>query len=160
MLGSRLSESGRGPRTDIGQGYLTIVWHTQRLSMSKLRMCMHWYMGERPRALLQASVCYHDFALQGKSWGQFTVITLEERTAEIDKNFQAFKKLLPTIKSSHSGEYALLRDRKIIKYFASASDAFTHAEKNYPDGVFSIQKVTDTVVDLGYFSHVENSWKV
>ena len=123
-------------------------------------MCMHWYMGERLRALLQASVCYHNFALQGKSWGQFTVITLEERTAEIDKNFQAFKKLLPTIKSSHSGEYALLRDRKIIKYFASASDAFTHAEKNYPDGVFSIQKVTDTVVDLGYFSHVENSWKV
>lgn len=97
---------------------------------------------------------------RAKSWEQLTVITLEERTAEIDKNFQAFKKLLPTIKSLHSGEYALLRKRKILRYFASASDAFIYAEKKYSDGVFSIQKVTDAVVDLGYFSHVENSWKV
>ena len=86
------------------------------------------------------------------------MITLEERIAEIDRNFQAFKRLLPTIKLSHSEEYALLRDRKIIRYFGEASDAFMYAERNYSDGVFSIQKVTDDVVDLGYFSHVEGSW--
>lgn len=88
------------------------------------------------------------------------MITLEERTVEIDKNFRAFKKLLPTIISSYSGKYALLRDTKIIKYFDSASNAIAYAEENYEDGRYSIQQVTDNVANLGYFSHVENNWIV
>lgn len=51
------------------------------------------------------------------------MIALEERTVETDKNFQAFEKLPPTIKSSHSGKCALLRGTRVVGHFDSAPNA-------------------------------------
>ena len=72
---------------------------------------------------------------------------------EVDRNYEAFQKLLPTIIAEHRGKYALMRDEKIVNYFTTPIDAGAAAELLYPDGLFSIQHVTDAPLDLGYFSY-------
>ena len=75
------------------------------------------------------------------------------QSQQVDINFKAFSKKLPKIIKSHKNEYALMRDSEIIKYFSSFEDAYKEGLKLYKDKLFSIQEVTDTPVDLGFFSH-------
>jgi len=72
---------------------------------------------------------------------------------EVDKNYEAFSKLLPDVLQTHRGKFALLRKEKLIHIFDSAGDAKIFAEAQFPDGLFSIQQITNRVVELGYFSH-------
>lgn len=75
------------------------------------------------------------------------------RQEAINKNFEAFKQILPTIIETHRGKFALLKDQEIIEFFDTAKDAFLAGKKLYNDDVFSVQEVTDTFADLGYYSH-------
>lgn len=79
---------------------------------------------------------------------------IEEKTAEVNKNFKVFKGLLPSIDPRHSGKFAVLRKEKIIDYFDSMSDAAKYADALYEDGLYSIQEVNAKVVDLGIFSRI------
>jgi len=72
---------------------------------------------------------------------------------EVDLNYEFFKTQLATISKQYWGKYALLRDRVIIAFFDTIQDAQTSGRTMYQDGLFSVQKVTDQVDDLGYFSH-------
>jgi hypothetical protein len=80
---------------------------------------------------------------------------MAERTIqeEVDRNYEAFRQFLPTIIQEHRGKYALMRDGQIVTYFTTPVDARAAGEKLFSDGLFSIQQVTDTAIDLGYFSH-------
>ena len=73
--------------------------------------------------------------------------------SEIDKNYTAFKKLLPALMEKHQGMYALIRHGKPVEFFSSADDAMKTGSKLYDDELFSVQRVTTEPVDLGYFSH-------
>ena len=75
------------------------------------------------------------------------------KLAEIRKNFKAFQKLLPSIEQRYIGKFAVLRQKEIVDYFDSMSDAAKYAEAKYEDGLYSIQEVSSRIVDLGYFSH-------
>lgn len=79
---------------------------------------------------------------------------MEKKIAEINKNFIAFQKLMPSIDPRHSGKFVVLRKEEIIDYFDSMRDAAKYAEALYEDGLYSIQEVNARVVDLGFFSHV------
>jgi hypothetical protein len=72
---------------------------------------------------------------------------------EVDRNYEVFRQLLPTIIQEHRGAYALMREGDIVTYFTTAVDARTAGEQLFPDGLFSIQQVTDTAINLGYFSY-------
>jgi rhodanese-related sulfurtransferase len=72
---------------------------------------------------------------------------------EVDKNYEEFVRLLPTILPTHRDKYALMKDKKILGYYSSSVDARTAAKSFIDDGIYSIQRVTDSSVDLGYFSH-------
>ncbi|MCH8238630.1 MAG: hypothetical protein IIB62_01010 [Proteobacteria bacterium] len=74
-------------------------------------------------------------------------------TDQVSKNYEHFKKMLPTIINVHRNKYALMRDEEVVNYYTTVEDAVSTAQKFYPDGRYSIQKVTDEVVDLGFFSH-------
>ena len=76
-----------------------------------------------------------------------------ELQTAVDLNFAAFQKLLPTLLETQAGRYALMRDGQAIEFFDSARDAVTYAEKEFSDGLFSVQQVTRKIVDLGYFSY-------
>jgi hypothetical protein len=72
---------------------------------------------------------------------------------EVDRNYDAFLRELPALIVSHRGQYALMKDEKIINFFSSAEDARAAAVAFIDDKVFSIQQVTDTPIDLGYFNY-------
>jgi hypothetical protein len=72
---------------------------------------------------------------------------------QVDKNYEAFTKQLPELLASHAGQFALMRDGEIIGFFDTARDAYLAGQKLYDDGLFSVQEIIKTPVELGYFSH-------
>ena len=79
-----------------------------------------------------------------------------EKIQEVVKtNYEAFTRMLPDLLKTHPGQFALMRDGEIADFFPSARKASQHGETAFDDGLFSVQEVTDEVVDLGWFSHVE-----
>lgn len=73
---------------------------------------------------------------------------------QIEVNYQAFLKILPSIITAQRGKFALMHDGEIILFLDTARDAYVVGVKFYGEGEneFSIQKVTDAVVDLGFYS--------
>ena len=73
---------------------------------------------------------------------------------EIEKNYQAFQSLLPTLLTQHPGKFALMRDRKVVEFFDTPRDAYVTGQRLFSnDHLFSVQEVTESAVDLGYYSH-------
>ena len=71
----------------------------------------------------------------------------------VDRNFESFQKELPELLKTHRGKYALIRDEKVVEFFDSVRDALIYGRDNFSDEAYSVQKVTDTPEDLGYFSY-------
>jgi hypothetical protein len=76
--------------------------------------------------------------------------------AEVDRNYDAFVRMLSTILPRHRDQLALMRDGEIVGYFDKPGDAYRTGLDRYSDGIFSIQEVTDEPIDLGFWSHVAN----
>lgn len=72
---------------------------------------------------------------------------------QVETNYAAFQTLLPSLLREHRGKHALMRDGEIVEFFDTARDAYVAGRKLFDDNLFSIQQVTDTPVDLGFFSH-------
>ncbi len=77
----------------------------------------------------------------------------EELQKQIQANYSAFQQRLPDLLPTHRGKFALMRNGDIVEFFDTARDAFLFGQKLYPDGLFSVQEVIDSPVDLGFFSH-------
>lgn len=71
---------------------------------------------------------------------------------QVDINYDAFQRMLGTIIGEHRGQYALMRDRQIVDYFARPGDAYDEGKARFDDGYFSIQEVTDEPIHLGFWS--------
>ncbi len=74
--------------------------------------------------------------------------------AEVDRNYDFFQRNLATFMKDHAGQYALLKEQRVVDFFERAGDAFRYAIAHYADRIFSIQEVIDEPIDLGFFSHV------
>jgi hypothetical protein len=72
---------------------------------------------------------------------------------EIEENFSAFEGLLDTLLPARAGEFALLRHRDLVEVFPTAKEALTEGHQRFPDGLFSVQRVTDRPLDLGFLSY-------
>ena len=80
----------------------------------------------------------------------------ERQREEVDRNYDAFMRILGSILPDHRDQLALMRDGRIIGYYETPRAALEAASERFPDGVFSIQEVTDEPIDLGFWSHVGN----
>jgi hypothetical protein len=67
----------------------------------------------------------------------------ERQRQEVDRNYDAFTRILGTLLEDHRDQLALMRDAKIVGYYESPRDALLAAAELFPDGIFSIQEVTD-----------------
>lgn len=76
------------------------------------------------------------------------------REAEVDRNFEAFQKVVGSLMSIHAGKHAVLRHGEIVAYSKTAAQALTEGYRRFPDGLFSVQEVADKPLDLGFYSHV------
>lgn len=77
----------------------------------------------------------------------------ERQDQHIRQNYDAFLAQLPQLVVTHRGKFALMHDGTIREFFDTARDAYAAGQQLFPDGLFSIQEVTETPVDLGFFSH-------
>ncbi len=77
----------------------------------------------------------------------------QEARKQVDRNYEAFLAMLPSILPLHQDKYALLKDGVAVGFYTTLEDAYMTANQFYKDQPFSVQKVTDTPVDLGFFSH-------
>jgi hypothetical protein len=80
-------------------------------------------------------------------------MTDQEIRDQVEKNYEAFQALLPTIIPLHQDKYALMKDGIAVGFYSTLEDAYMTATHFYRDQPFSVQKVTVTPVDLGFFSH-------
>lgn len=76
--------------------------------------------------------------------------------SEVERNYDAFVRVLGGIIADHRDQLALMRDGKIVDYFERPGEAYRAGMERFPDGIFSIQEVTDEPIDLGFWSHVGN----
>jgi hypothetical protein len=65
----------------------------------------------------------------------------ETKLAEIDRNLEWFLEQLPSLVTTHLGEWALLRRRTVVGFHQSALDAQIAGNQQFEDGRFSIQCV-------------------
>lgn len=78
----------------------------------------------------------------------------DPQQAEVDQNYDAFQRQLATFLPRHRNEFALMRAREVVSFFASPGEAYRSGLTRFGDVPFSIQEVTDEPIDLGFFSHV------
>lgn len=77
---------------------------------------------------------------------------------QVDKNYEKFKELLPELLKSNPGKQALMRHEELVDVFDTLTDAMKYAAKEFGDGEFSIQHITDEIIDLGWYTRaVSNS---
>lgn len=69
---------------------------------------------------------------------------------EVDANYEFFKTQLPQMLVTHLGQYVLLKNKTVIDYFDTLDDAQKYANSMYKDGLYSIQKVENAVLNLGF----------
>jgi hypothetical protein len=73
---------------------------------------------------------------------------------EVDTNFEAFLRVLPSLLQGRYGQFALLHGGEIDGYFESSIDAVVHGHEKFGVGGFSVQEVTEQVENLGFYSYV------
>lgn len=78
----------------------------------------------------------------------------ERQRREVDRNYDAFMRMLGSILPQHRDQLALMRDGEIVGYFDTPRQALVAASERFEDRIFSIQEVTDEPIDLGFWSHV------
>lgn len=79
---------------------------------------------------------------------------MERQRLEVDRNYDAFVRILSEILPAHRDQLALMRDGKVVDFFEKPGEAYRSGLLRFPDGIFSIQEVTDEPIDLGFWSHV------
>ena len=84
--------------------------------------------------------------------GKETEAAADRQQQEVGRNYEAFKKLLPSLRKSNPGRTALMRRGEVVMCFDTERDAIEAGRRFFEDRRFSIQKVGARPVDLGYFS--------
>ena len=81
-----------------------------------------------------------------------------ENSKKIDqkiKDFEIFQEKIDELMKTHKDEYALIKNGKIIQFYKFFEEAYWHGrelDKEDEKEAFSIQKVTKTPINLGFFS--------
>lgn len=77
----------------------------------------------------------------------------ESRERELRQNFQYFQRIVGGLMDRHSGQYALLRSQSVVDFFPRPMEALEAGYAQFADGRFSVQKVIDRPLDLGFMSY-------
>lgn len=76
--------------------------------------------------------------------------TREEVQEEVSRNYEFFLKERAKIPQHLLNKCVLIRNKEFIEYFDSIGDAEKYAKKVFEDGLYSIQKINDIPVNLGF----------
>ena len=76
------------------------------------------------------------------------------QSKQVELNFKVFQEKLPELLKTHKDKFALMKDGKIVEFYDTFKEADLAGLNKYKNDIFSIQEVTNKVIDLGLFSHV------
>ncbi len=79
---------------------------------------------------------------------------MDKLQQEIDGNFDAFQRVVHRYLPDNQGQWALMRHGEVASLHPTAGAAEDVGMQRYDDDLFSVQEITNEVVDLGFFSHV------
>ena len=78
----------------------------------------------------------------------------ELQQIEVDQNYKMFNEKLSGLLLTHYGKYALISSQEILSIFDTIDDCYTAAKLCIPGKRFSIQKITDEVIDMRHKPHL------
>jgi len=78
---------------------------------------------------------------------------MQTRERALTENYAAFERMLPDLLEKDAGKYALLYNRELIGVFDTAAAAHSTGRARFDDGLFSVQKVKEGTISLGFFSY-------
>ena len=73
----------------------------------------------------------------------------EKIQREVDENYKFFCEHKSEIDAENSDKFVLMRHRGFLGFYSTKEDAITAGTSQFEDGIFSVQKVSDDIVDLG-----------
>lgn len=76
-----------------------------------------------------------------------------DRETAIRQNFHYFQGVVSDLMERHAGQYALLHARAVIDIYSRPIEALEAGCEKFADGLFSVQKVIDRPLDLGFISY-------
>jgi hypothetical protein len=82
---------------------------------------------------------------------------VDAREMEIRKNFSYFQGIVTSMMSDHAGQTALIRKETLVGFFDTPGEAVSEGNKLFGDLPFSVQRVIDRPIDLGFLSHAADS---
>jgi hypothetical protein len=78
----------------------------------------------------------------------------QDTDSEVDRNYDAFVALLPTLAPEFAGKHALLHAGEIVDYYDTALSATLAGMREFGDGHYSVQEVSAQPEHLGFYSYV------
>lgn len=82
---------------------------------------------------------------------------VDKQEREIRGNYEFFKSVVGSLMPEHAGEVALIHRQEIIGYFSTADAAVQEGSKKFGDLPFSVQRVINRPIDLGFLSHAADN---
>jgi hypothetical protein len=81
----------------------------------------------------------------------------EPREVNIRANYSYFQGVVASLMEDHEGQVALIRDCAIIAYYDTAGEAVAEGARQFGDLPFSVQRVINRPIDLGFLSHAAHN---
>ena len=79
------------------------------------------------------------------------------RHEEIERNYEYFNEVLPTLLEAHENQFVVIHDRSIARICDTGEDAMAVADSLYGrEGLYSIQEITDKPVSFGWYSYASS----
>ena len=69
---------------------------------------------------------------------------------EVRRNYRRFQELLPDLLEEQKGKIALIRSGKIVAFYNTRLQARAAGDREFPDGLWSMQEVTEESLHTGY----------
>jgi hypothetical protein len=79
------------------------------------------------------------------------------RELEIRQNYTFFKGVVSTLMDQHAGKFALIRGQEIVGYYTLAGEAVAEGSRLFGESPFSVQRVINRPIDLGFLSHATDN---
>ena len=77
---------------------------------------------------------------------------IDARKAELESNFDYFRRNLTRFLKDHAESFVLIRHAREVGFFEDVGEAYRAGLERFPDEQFSVQRVSDEPFELGHMS--------
>ena len=77
----------------------------------------------------------------------------ERQQREVDANYEVFRAQFAELYRKHPGKIALMKNTEVVEVFDTDSDALKYARRVFDDGFFSLQKIDNRPLRLGWMGY-------